>query len=136
MRAPRIIVGTDLAKVGDIAAAFERHGERYVTRLFTPDEIAYCREAPQLEAERFAARFAAKEAVIKVLRPDGTWPDWRTIEVRRHPGGWCDIVLHGTAAERAQAAGIASLSVSMSHDGEYAIAVVTAELEETFGGTT
>lgn len=136
MRAPRLIVGTDLAKVADVAAAIEQHGERYVTRIFTPNEIAYCREAPHLESERFAARFAAKEAAAKVLRPDGAWPDWRSIEIRRQPGGWCDIVLHGTAAERAEAAGVVSMSVSMSHDGEYAIAVVTAELNETIGGAT
>jgi len=136
MRQPNVRVGTDLANVPAVAAAIAKHGERYLVRVFTPDEIAYCRSAPHVEAQRFAARFAAKEAVVKVLRPDGDWPDWRSIEVRRQPGGWCDILLHGPAAEQARAAGITQWSLSMSHDGEYAIAVVTAELNSTLGEVT
>lgn len=129
MRAPRIRVGTDLARVGEVSDAIARFGSRYLERLFTPAEIAYCRESPQTEAERFAARFAAKEAVAKVLRPEGDWPDWRAIEIRRHPDGWVDVVLHGAAADRAAAQGIASLALSLSHHGDYAAAVVVAELE-------
>ena len=57
-------------------------------------------------AERFAARFAAKEAALKALRPDTTAIDWRSIEVRRHASGWCDVVLHGEAAALAARQGI------------------------------
>jgi holo-[acyl-carrier protein] synthase len=123
---PSVSVGIDLVRVGDVRSSIERFGDRYVARLFTEDEIAYCRAAPELAAERFAARFAAKEAVIKALRVEER-PDLRAIEVRRAPAGWCDVTLHGEAKELSEAAGIIAWSVSMSHHGEYATAVVVAE---------
>ena len=105
----RVRVGTDL------------------TRLFTPHELETCAGAP----ERLAARFAAKEAAIKVLRPDDVRPEWRAIEVRRQPSGACDLRLTGTAAAQAAAAGITSMAVSLSHDGDLATAVVVAQLHPT-----
>jgi holo-[acyl-carrier protein] synthase len=116
-----------MTKVSDVAASIDRFGDRYTGRVYTHDEIAYCTQSPARTAERFAARFAAKEATIKVLHADGERPDWRTIEVVRDPAGWCDIRLHGSAATMAAAAGISALSVSLTHDGDYASAVVLAE---------
>jgi holo-[acyl-carrier protein] synthase len=120
-------VGTDLCSVSDVASAVERFGPRYLDRVYTPDELAYCLAAPTVAAERLAARFAAKEATIKVLRPrGGSRPDWRSIEVRRHEEGWCELALHDGASELADDARIASLAVSLSHEGDAASAVVVA----------
>jgi holo-[acyl-carrier protein] synthase len=76
-----------------------------------------------------AARFAAKEATVKVLRPHDTPFDWRSIEIRRSPQGWCDIVLYEPASTLAQDRGITALSLSMSHENEFATAVVIADID-------
>jgi len=122
-------VGVDLVRVADVAASLARFGDRYAARLFTSDERAYCREDETRAAERFAARFAAKEATLKVLRPteyDGI--DWRSIEVRRLDEGACEIVLHGEALSLAYRGGIDELSISMSHEADYATATVVARI--------
>jgi len=122
-------VGVDVVSVNEVSRSLERFGERYVRRVFTPGEAAYCRAATgRVAAERFAARFAAKEATLKALRPDTTAIDWRSIEVRRHASGWCDVVLHGEAAALAARQGIESLALSMSHDAGCATAVVVAQV--------
>ena len=72
-------------------------------------------------------RFAAKEAAVKALRPEAPWADWRSIEVRRHASGWCDVVLHGEAAALAARQGIEALALSMSHHADHAAAVVVAQ---------
>jgi len=129
MKTPALRVGMDMVSVSDVAGSLERFGDRYVRRLYTKDEADYCRAAAgRASAERFAARFAAKEAAVKVLRPSDPWGDWRAIEVRRDPGGWTDVVLRGLAATLAARAGIIALHLSLSHTGEYATAVVVAEL--------
>lgn|SRR5689334_4012247 len=129
MAKSRVRVGVDVASVAEVASSIARFGERYVRRLFTDDEAAYCRAAPgRVAAERFAARFAAKEAAVKVLRPAAPWTDWREIEVQRSADGWTEVVLHGEAAALAERAGIAALHLSVSHTSEYAAAVVVAEL--------
>jgi holo-[acyl-carrier protein] synthase len=123
-----MVVGVDLVDVSEVLGSIERFGDRYVRRIFTDDEIDYCRSrAPSLadQGMRFAARFAAKEATIKVLRTEAR-PDFRSIEVRRSKVGWCDLVLHGAAREMAEQAGIEGLSLSMSHEPRYATAVVVA----------
>jgi holo-[acyl-carrier protein] synthase len=80
-------------------------------------------------ASSLAARFAAKEATIKVLRPNGLPDeavDWRSIEVRREETGWCSLRLTGEARVLAERAGVTDISVSLSHEGEMATAVVVA----------
>jgi holo-[acyl-carrier protein] synthase len=119
-------VGIDLATVPDVADTLDRHGDRYLDRFFTPHEVACCRTEWGLSAASLAARWAAKEATIKVLRPEGRSPGWRSIEVRRQPGGACELQLSGVAAELAVGAGITSLSLSMTHEGLYAAAIVLA----------
>ena len=100
-------VGVDVVSVKEVSRSLERFGERYVRRVFTPREAAYCRAATgRVAAARFAARFAAKEATLKALRPEAPSVDWRSIEVRRHASGWCDVVLHGEAAALAARQGI------------------------------
>jgi holo-[acyl-carrier protein] synthase len=122
------VVGVDLVSVREIGDSIDRFGARYVERLFTPAEIAYCAvgTTPAGIAERYAARFAAKEAAFKALRYGDRATDWRSVEVVRAPEGWCDLVLHGQALAVAREAGVGGMAVSMSHDGEYAMAVVTA----------
>jgi holo-[acyl-carrier protein] synthase len=123
----RLSVGVDLVSVREVARSLERFGERYVRRIFTECEAAYCRAATgRAAAARLAVRFAAKEATLKVLHPETGWADWRAIEVRRHASGWCELVLHGEAAALARQRGIETLALSMSHDGGRAAAVVVA----------
>jgi holo-[acyl-carrier protein] synthase len=121
-------VGTDLCSVSAVADSVSCFGQRYLGRIYTEDELAYCLAAPGQAAQRLAARFAAKEATIKVLRPRGFWPDWRTIEVRKDPGGWCDICLTGSAARLAAEEGIVGFDVSVSHENDLASAVVIAQV--------
>lgn len=119
-------VGTDLVEVGRVEESLRRFGQRYLDRLYTPGEIEYCLRSEPDTARRLAARFAAKEATLKVLRPDAHWLDWRSIEVVKMPGGWCELALHGTAQQLRAAAGIGTLTVSLSHEQNYALAVVGA----------
>ena len=119
-------VGLDVSSVPEMAEAVARFGSRYTERLFTPHELASCPGDPGVAAGGLAARFAAKEAMLKVLRPEGARPEWRSIEVRRHPSGWCDLVLHDRAALLAKEAGVRMLALSLTHEGEVAAAIVVA----------
>ncbi|MFN3239935.1 MAG: holo-ACP synthase [Planctomycetota bacterium] len=122
-----VAIGTDAVEIGRIRGLYERSGERFVQRVFTPDEASYCRSRHH-PAESFAARFAAKEAVMKCL---GTgWADgtaFREIEVQRLPSGDTELVLRGVAAERAAARGIRRWHVSLTHTAITATAFVIAE---------
>jgi len=122
-------VGVDICAVADVAESLREFGDRYRRRVYTDGELEYCSAQPALEPQRLAARFAAKEATVKVLRPRGWWPDWRTIDVRRHADGWCELQLTGAAASLAAERGIVALSVSLTHEGPLAAAVVMAQLD-------
>ena len=115
-------VGIDTVEVAAVEAALAAHGERYLRRVYTDDEIADCGGDP----ERLAARFAAKEAAIKALRAGEGGVPWSAVEVRRAPGGHPDLALHGAAAELAAEAGLDELAVSLTHEGGLASAVVVA----------
>jgi holo-[acyl-carrier protein] synthase len=122
-------IGVDLVRVADVARSMARFGSRYTGRVFTPGERNYCGEDGRVAAERFAARFAAKEAALKVLRPspnDGV--AWQSIEVRQLASGACEIHLADAALALATRDGIAELCLSMSHESEYATATVVARL--------
>jgi holo-[acyl-carrier protein] synthase len=119
-------VGMDLVEVEQVAESLDRFGDRYLHRVFTAHEVASCAGPPSVVAAGLAARFAAKEATIKVLRPTGSQPDWRSMEVRRHPEGWCSMVLSGQASVLAQRAGIDDLALSLTHEETIAGAVVVA----------
>ncbi|MGO8871942.1 MAG: holo-ACP synthase [Acidimicrobiales bacterium] len=126
-------VGVDLVVVADVGESIERLGDRYLQRVFTPHELSCCLKGPAPDdrrpaysTEALAARFAAKEAVVKVLRPVGSRPEWRSIEVRRAGGGWCEIVLSGSAASTAADAGIDQWALSLTHESTMAGAVVVA----------
>jgi holo-[acyl-carrier protein] synthase len=124
-------VGMDLVSIDEVAESIRRFGDRYLERVYTPHEIDTSRRRPVaggssdvLAAQSLAARFAAKEAVMKVLRPVGVQLDWRSIELHQMTGGWCEIRLSGQAAAMATESGIEELTVSLTHEGTVAGAVV------------
>ena len=121
-------VGTDLIEIERVRRSVERYGERFLERVYTPFEIAYCQRKVHGAAESFAARFAAKEAGAKAL---GTGISrgvrWTEIEVRNERGGKPVIVWSGRALERARAMGIAGTHLSLTHSREIAMAVVIVE---------
>jgi holo-[acyl-carrier protein] synthase len=127
VREASVSVGIDLVDVGDVAESVARFGDRYVRRVYTEDEAAYARAAPAETARRLGARFAAKEAAMKTLRARDRGLSWTSIEVVVGKGGAPKLRLSGTALEAARAAGIAALSLSMTHQGPWAAAVVVAE---------
>jgi len=124
-----VIVGTgiDVVEVPRIAAAIERFGDRFLRRIFTEGEILYCQSKAN-RIERFAARFAAKEAGMKAI---GTgWSRgvrWRDLEVTRHPGGRPTLAFHGKAGEIARSLGVAHVAISLTHTASEAIAHVILE---------
>jgi holo-[acyl-carrier protein] synthase len=119
--------GIDISEVDRIRAAIERHGRRFIERVYTEGEIAYV-ERKANRYERFAARFAAKEAGMKAL---GTgWRRgvrWRDFEVVNLPGGRPTLRLHGIAAAIAARQGVQSISLSLTHTAAQAMAFVIFE---------
>jgi holo-[acyl-carrier protein] synthase len=124
-----MIVGTgiDIAEVPRIQQAIERYGQRFLERIFTAAEMRYC-DSKANRVERYAARFAAKEAAMKAL---GTgWNHgvrWCDCEVVRGPGGRPLMSFHGKAAEFAARLGVRNAALSISHTGQQAIALVLLE---------
>jgi holo-[acyl-carrier protein] synthase len=119
--------GIDIAETQRIEQALERHGERFLRRIFTPSEITYC-DRFKNKAERYAARFAAKEAAFKAL---GTgWANgvrWLDIEIGHQPSGKPELVLSGRAREVADQLGVTLAVVSISHANRYVVAQVILE---------
>jgi holo-[acyl-carrier protein] synthase len=115
-----------MQSVAEVAHSIARFGERYVRRLYTDHEVESCGGVRPEAAPGLTARFAAKEATIKLLRVTDEVPTWRDIEVRRQPGGWCELSLGGLAALLADRAGLQNVSLSMSRSGGTAIATVVA----------
>jgi holo-[acyl-carrier protein] synthase len=126
----QVRVGLDLVEVAQVEASVARFGDRYLRRIFTDHELSCCQGPPDVAAAGLAARFAAKEAALKVLRPSRARPKLCSIEVRRHADGWCEMTLSGQAAALAKEAGVQSLAVSLTHEGDLAGAVVVALCEE------
>ncbi len=123
-------MGVDLAEVPRVRAAVERYGARFVERVFTAAEIAYV-ERKANRFERYAARFAAKEAGMKAI---GTgWKRgvrWRDFEVANLPSGKPTLRLHGEAARIAESLGVKAVALSLTHTAEMALAQVILEGEE------
>jgi holo-[acyl-carrier protein] synthase len=123
--APRIRIGCDVHPISEVAESIELFGERYLARVFTPVERA--QTAGPTALERLAGRFAAKEAVVKVLQvPSTASVPWQSIEVRTARNGVPYVVLSGAALEMAERQGISRIDVSLSHDGGIAMAVAAA----------
>ena len=112
-------LGIDIIRVERIRATLARFGDRFANRVLTPAEQRYVRDRP----ETMAGRWAAKEAVSKVLGLGVRGIGWRDIEVERLPTGQPAIRLHGRAAARAGQLGMGRIAVSISHESDYAVAI-------------
>jgi holo-[acyl-carrier protein] synthase len=122
-----VSIGMDLCQIARVEATLARYGQRFVRRLFTAAESAYCEARPATRATHYAGRFAVKEAVMKVL---GTgWRQgvrWVDIEVVRPPGAAPEVQLHGKSAEHARRRGITRILITITHDAGTAAAVAVA----------
>jgi phosphopantetheine--protein transferase-like protein len=112
-------LGIDIIKVERIRASIGRFGERFAKRVLTVNEQRYVRQRP----ETFAGRWAAKEAVSKVLGLGVRGIGWKDIEVERLPTGQPAVRLHGRAAARAEQLGMDRIALSISHESDYAVAI-------------
>jgi len=119
-------IGTDITECLRIARMIERHGELFVSRVYTPEEIRYCQSRAQA-TQHFTGRWAAKEAILKAM---GTgWArgvSWRDIEIRNEPGGKPIVAVRGGAKEIIEGLGIAEILVSISHCRTHATAYAIA----------
>ena len=124
-------VGLDLCLISRMEKALARSGGRFAARVFTANERRYCESRAQ-PAQHFAARFAAKEALLKALGvPEGL--SWHELEIAQRPSGGPQVALHGVAAQAATRLGISHLHVSLTHQGDAACAVVIAERSSDAG---
>jgi holo-[acyl-carrier protein] synthase len=112
-------LGIDIIKVARIRDTLAKFGRRFSNRVLTASEDRYVRDRP----ETFAGRWAAKEAVSKVLGLGVRGIGWRDIEIVRLPTGQPSIKLHGRAAARAEQLGMGRIAVSITHEAEYAVAI-------------
>jgi holo-[acyl-carrier protein] synthase len=119
-----MVVGIDLVSIPRIAESVATFGDKFLARVFTTGELAYARAKP----ESLAARFAAKEATKKALALDGV--GWNEIEVVRRPNGACELQLHGAARAAAAEIGATDFALSLSHEDNFATAVVVARCEK------
>jgi holo-[acyl-carrier protein] synthase len=120
--------GVDLCEVPRIEAAIARYGPRFLNRIFTAREIAYAEEKAN-RFERYAARFAAKEAGMKALGTGWHGVAWRDFEVVNLPSGRPTLEFHGHAAEIAAKRRVRHVSLSLTHTNEQALAMVILEGE-------
>jgi holo-[acyl-carrier protein] synthase len=117
---PYAAVGIDMIAIPRVRGVIERHDGRFLRRVYTPEEVAFCRgRVPEL-----AARFAAKEAVMKALGTGIRGVGWREIEVLPDRRGKPLVYLYGRAKARAEALGLRALDVSLTHESEIAAAFV------------
>lgn len=112
-------LGIDIIKVDRIRRSIARFGSRFSGRVLTPSERSYVRDRP----ETFAGRWAAKEAVSKVLGLGVRGIGWKDIEIERMPTGQPAVVLHGRAARRAEQLGMERIAISITHESDYAVAI-------------
>ncbi len=121
-------LGTDIIEIQRVADTWDRKGQRFLDRIYTPTEQQHCLKGGTVaQKEKLAARFAAKEAVMKAL---GTgWRQgvrWRDIEIRHKPTGQPYVLLWGTTLEIAKSLGISSFHISLTHNNHHAVATAIA----------
>jgi holo-[acyl-carrier protein] synthase len=127
-----IRVGIDLVSVESVSESISAHGDRYLQRVYSDQELADSRTDSGIDPERLAARFAAKEATMKVLRVrEDQAIAWREIEVIKKGAGWVELLLSGHAATLAADAGLTGFTVSLSHERGVAAAVVVGLLQQS-----
>jgi holo-[acyl-carrier protein] synthase len=117
-----LAAGTDLIEINRIAGVIERHGERFLSRVFTYNELTAC----QGRVDSLAARWAAKEAVAKALGTGIGQVSWREIEVVHDDRHCPSLRLHGAAAALAEERGLTQWAISLAHDGGFSLAFVVA----------
>lgn len=115
-------IGVDIIEIGRIKEAVNHWGERFLRRIYTEAELAAYRHKPS----SLAARFACKEAVMKLLGTGRNGVYWREVETLSHPSGKPLVNLYGRAQNKADELGIEEIAVSLSHSKEHAIAYVSA----------
>lgn len=121
--ATKFAVGIDIIEIDRVADVIQRHGDRFLNRVYTQDEIAHCRG----RISELAARFAAKEAVMKALGTGIRGVGWKDIEVLPNRRGKPLVFLYGRGAKRAEHIELRGLEISLTHSKEYAIASVVGE---------
>jgi holo-[acyl-carrier protein] synthase len=123
-------IGTDITECLRIARMIERHGELFINRVYTPEEIRYCQNRKQA-TQHFTARWAAKEAILKALgtgwRRGLTWCD---IEVRSEPGGRPVVGVRGGVKDVVEELGVSEILVSIAHCHTHATATAIAMRKE------
>ena len=120
-------IGVDIVETPRIERSLERFGERFLHRVFTEGEIAYC-QSMKYPARHFTARFAAKEAVSKAFGTGiGKAMGWRDIDVHRHGSGQPFVVLEGGAKQLAVERGVSAVWISLSHTEHHAVATIVVE---------
>ena len=119
-------IGTDITECLRIARMIERHGELFVNRVYTPEEIRYCQNRKQ-STQHFTGRWAAKEAILKALGTGWTRGiSWLDMEIRNEPGGRPVVTVRGGVKEVVEQLGITKLLVSISHCRSHATACAVA----------
>lgn len=121
-------LGLDLVRIDRIEEMAARWGEKFLRRIFTPAEIAYCQKKASTP-QHLAARFAAKEAALKMLGTGLKGLNWLEIEIKNNQDGMPRIFLNGKAHNLAQKKGITALHLTITHEEEYAVAQVIGEGE-------
>ena len=121
----KLTTGVDIIEIPRVRQVLERYGERFLERVYTSGEIAYCRGRPP----NLAARFAAKEATMKALGTGVRGVGWKDIEVVRQESGAPSIRLHGRAERRGERLGVQEISLSLSHSEDYAVAFVVIQCQ-------
>ena len=116
-------IGVDIIEIARIEKAVARWGGRFLHRIYTESELKLCRQ----KSSSLAARFASKEAVMKLLGTGVNGISWREIETLSHPSGKPLVNLYGRAQIEAQRLGLKEIAISLSHSKEYAISMVTGE---------
>ncbi len=121
----QIKVGTDIIEVERIKNSILKHGEKFLNKIYTNDEIAYCNKNADTKYQHFAVRFAAKEAVFKAVSQIGSDTlKWHDIEIKNSKSGRPEVVLYGQEKDK-----ILSIDISLSHIKETAIATVVIVLK-------
>ena len=115
-----LVTGIDIIEIERIQSAVARWGDRFLQRIYTDQELDFCRG----QIPRLAARFAAKEAAVKALGTGIRGIGWTEVEVVRQKGEAPSLRLHGKAAQKAKSLGIRELALSLSHSRDYAVASV------------
>ena len=124
-----IYTGIDIIEIDRIGAVAARYPGRFLEKIYTPGEQVYCRG----RAAQLASRFAAKEAVMKMLGTGVRGVPWKDVEVVRERGRAPEIVLHGKAKAVGECLGITRIALSLTHSREYAVASVVGEARDSAG---